>query len=315
MFSVVIPLYNKGETIQRAIYSVLRQEFKDFELIVVDDGSTDDGPASVGVISESRIRLVTQANRGVSATRNAGVRVARAPYVAFLDADDAWLPDHLSSLRRLILEYPQAGLFATSFRLVMANGQSRACRGFDRQPIWSGELDYFHWNGRGQDPPFCASSVALERDFFCRVGGFSEGCDYGEDQEMWARAQLHGSLAFESRITSLYYFETLGNTFLTRGSGPPHAGCLVTPACDWILSALARGQVPERLRASARGYVDRQLLARAWWHLLRMDRVSARACVSEIRTGVSRCSAYGCRALAYSPALALKVFLLATRHH
>ena len=90
MISVIIPLYNKEDYISRAIDSVLRQTFKDFELIIVNDGSTDQGPGIARNFHDRRIRVIDQQNSGEGAARNRGVAEARAELVAFLDADDEW---------------------------------------------------------------------------------------------------------------------------------------------------------------------------------------------------------------------------------
>ena len=87
-FSIIIPLYNKAKYIENTIQSVLKQTFKNFEVIVVDDGSTDDGPEKVGLISDCRIRLIRKENGGVSSARNRGIAEARGENIAFLDADD-----------------------------------------------------------------------------------------------------------------------------------------------------------------------------------------------------------------------------------
>ena len=95
--SVVIPLYNKGKYIERALNSVLSQTYPPIEIIVVDDGSTDDGPERVLKYNDPRIKLIRQENKGPGAARNAGLAIAKGEYIAFLDADDEWLPDFLQS--------------------------------------------------------------------------------------------------------------------------------------------------------------------------------------------------------------------------
>lgn len=93
--SVIIPLYNKGKYIVRALDSVFAQTYQDFEVIVVDDGSTDNGLEIVQQYRDSRLRLIRQANAGPGAARNRGLKASKAPFVAFLDADDEWLPEFL----------------------------------------------------------------------------------------------------------------------------------------------------------------------------------------------------------------------------
>src|SRR5579885_1362295 len=107
--SVVIPLYNKAPHVARAIESVQRQSVRDFELIVVDDGSTDGGAGIVGAIDDSRIRLITQPNAGASAARNRGVGEARGELIAFLDADDTHNPLFLEEILGLAARHEEAG--------------------------------------------------------------------------------------------------------------------------------------------------------------------------------------------------------------
>ena len=94
MISVVIPLYNKEEQIADTLQSIFAQTFQDFEIVIVDDGSTDNSVEEVEKFDDSRIRLIHQTNAGVSAARNRGIEEARGELIAFLDADDEWKPEY-----------------------------------------------------------------------------------------------------------------------------------------------------------------------------------------------------------------------------
>ena len=105
MISVVIPLYNKERYIERAVYSVLSQTFQQFEIVIVNDGSTDGSVSVIERMNNPLIRLIHQKNGGVSAARNRGIEEARFEYIAFLDADDEWKENHLEVIAGLVL-YP-----------------------------------------------------------------------------------------------------------------------------------------------------------------------------------------------------------------
>ena len=115
MISVVIPLYNKEKSIAQTLECVLNQTYKDFEVIVVDDGSKDNSAAIVAQFTDTRIHLIRQENGGVSAARNRGIEEAQGKYVAFLDADDVWLTDHLESLVNLIRQYSQCRTWSSNY--------------------------------------------------------------------------------------------------------------------------------------------------------------------------------------------------------
>jgi glycosyltransferase involved in cell wall biosynthesis len=102
VFSVVVPVYNRAHLIERAVRSVLNQTYSDFEIIVVDDGSTDDSAGAAEHLGDSRIHVVRRENGGASAARNTGMDAARGRYVAFLDSDDTFLPHHLDAMRLLL---------------------------------------------------------------------------------------------------------------------------------------------------------------------------------------------------------------------
>jgi glycosyltransferase involved in cell wall biosynthesis len=115
MFSVVIPLYNKAHTIEKTLNSVLNQTFTEFEVIIVNDGSTDNGVQIISNITDDqRIRIIEQENQGVSAARNRGVAESKYNYIAFLDGDDGWMPTFLEKIKEAIEMYPEAGMFGSS---------------------------------------------------------------------------------------------------------------------------------------------------------------------------------------------------------
>lgn len=121
-FSVVIPVYNKEKEIRSTLETVLVQSFIDFEVVLVDDGSSDGSMEIVKGIKDSRIRLFSQKNQGVSAARNAGIRQAVGQYIALLDADDRWEPSYLKEQYDLIQKYPQCGVFAVNYSYVYSSG-------------------------------------------------------------------------------------------------------------------------------------------------------------------------------------------------
>lgn len=123
MFSVIIPLYNKSHTIVSTLSTVLHQTFKEYEIVIVDDGSTDDGVQIINnYTSDTRIRIIEQENQGVSVARNTGVKHAKHDYIAFLDGDDEWLPEYLSKMKEAIKQFPNSEMFCSAGLGRNANG-------------------------------------------------------------------------------------------------------------------------------------------------------------------------------------------------
>lgn len=204
MISVVVPLYNKGEFIARAVDSVLAQSMPDWELIVVDDGSSDNGPAVVEGYRDARVRLVCQANAGVSAARNQGVYLAQAEHVAFLDADDYWAPEHLANLAQAVRQQPGCVAWATAYFVVSESGAARAivlpAEQVGRTVVMS---DYFA-QIRSHEHPIHSSAVMMRRDVMLRLGGFPVGVSAGEDIIMWSRLVCAGALGYVGKPTAYY---------------------------------------------------------------------------------------------------------------
>ncbi len=204
--SVVMPLYNKGAEVQRAISSVLAQTVSDLELIVVNDGSTDNGPELVRSIKDSRIRVIDQENEGVSSARNRGIVEAKTDLITFLDADDEWKPSFLETILSLRVRFPTCKVFATNYVYREINGTCRLpiIRGLPAGP-WEGILkDYFGVAAKS-DPPICASAVAVTKDAINSVGRFPVGVTSGEDLLTWARLAVKYKLAYTTQPHAIFY--------------------------------------------------------------------------------------------------------------
>ena len=205
MFSIVMPLWNKQHTVATTVASALGQTFEDFELIIVDDGSTDGSMEVLSGFDDLRIRRMAQPNAGPGAARNAGIAAARHDWIAFLDADDIWLPDHLAELDRVRVRFPDAGLIAASIILSDRDGSYRL-------PVSNGHrietINHFEAASRGKSL-FTTSSVSIPKTSYLAFGGFGDA-PAGQDMEYWARIALDRPVALSSRVTTVYRIGTGG---------------------------------------------------------------------------------------------------------
>jgi glycosyltransferase involved in cell wall biosynthesis len=188
--SVVIPAYNAAWCVGRAIDSVLAQTFRDFELIVVDDGSTD-GTAAVLAAYGDKLRVVAQANGGMSNARNAGIRAASGRYLAFLDADDRWLPDKLARQVALLDARPELAFCAAVTELEDPEGRNVGeWRGSSVALAGISEVFANHAAVAGG-----ASAVLARRHLVAKLGGFDENLAGAEDTDLWMRLAGRGGFA------------------------------------------------------------------------------------------------------------------------
>jgi glycosyltransferase involved in cell wall biosynthesis len=207
--SIVIPLYNKEREVGRAIGSVLSQTFQDFEIVVVNDGSTDGGPNIVRKIGDPRIRIIDQENAGASSARNRGIIEAKSELIAFLDADDEWKPSFLETILNLKEKFPACKVFATNYVYCAVNGKYRLpiIRGLPFRP-WRGIIsDYFSVAAKS-DPPLWTSAVAVTKEAIYSVGRFPIGVTSGEDLLMWARLAVHYNIAYSTEPEAIFRLRT-----------------------------------------------------------------------------------------------------------
>ncbi len=243
MFSVVIPMYDKEQHIKRALDSVLHQTFNDFEVIVVDDGSTDQGSAIVE--GYERVTLIKQENAGVAAARNAGAASASGDWIAFLDADDMWFPNHLDELRKITNSCKDADLIATNY-IELKDGSYIAQPEIQTSSIKN--IDYFEEAAK-RTGIVCSSTAAVKREVFQRSGGF-ENYTTGEDLRFWARLALRNSVAISDSTTAVYFRGTGGVTEksaaydrsnVKKESSEIYTIKDISPACELILQAIRIG--------------------------------------------------------------------------
>ena len=185
--SVVIPCFDAASTIEAAVRSACAQTVKNIEIIVIDDGSRDSGPARVAVLAthDTRIRLITQANAGVSSARNCGIASASSRTIAFLDSDDLWAHDHLQTHLRRLASEPSLGVSYSAARFIDMSG---AVIGRSRSKLTNlTPADLLHGN-----PTTTCSTLVVRKEVFKDIGNFRTDMRHNEDQEWLFRAALSG---------------------------------------------------------------------------------------------------------------------------
>jgi glycosyltransferase involved in cell wall biosynthesis len=223
--SVVIPLFNKERSIRRTIDSVLRQSRRPEELIVVDDGSSDrSAEIALETLSRGgdglRWRVVSQQNSGVSLARNRGAEEATSHFIAFLDADDEWLPAYLEEIERLAGAHPEATVLTVRLAKPGRKGQllpepSALPPGFFG--MLARPLDLYR-RGYGI---ISSSSVVIRRDAWERSGGFPAGVRSGEDMFWWLHLCMAEKFAHSAAMLSVWHVEDSGFEH-RRGEVPHH---------------------------------------------------------------------------------------------
>ncbi len=207
-FSIIIPALNEEKFLPKILNDLKKQSFQNFEIIVVDDYSIDGGPAIVRNYHDPRISFIEQDHRGVSYTRNHGVDLATSDFIAFLDADDEWMPKHLETIIRLIKKYPGAGMYTTACKIRSHEGKTRWLEyEFIPDPPWEGILPNYFKSGAVVGFPVKISSVVIPRKRFQEMGGFAEGYWYGEDVDLFGKIALKYPVAFSWESWALYHHE------------------------------------------------------------------------------------------------------------
>lgn len=202
-FSVVIPLYNKEKYIEDTLKSVLNQSFQDFEIIIVDDGSTDASHKMAASFKSEKIKLLKQDNLGVSIARNNGIDYATSNYIALLDADDLWHNNHLIELKKQIDLFPDAGLFCNNYEIFYRENFSRKAKfNFYYKNDCLLVQDYF--KASMINAVALTSAVAFSKEKFKILGGFKPHLKTTQDTDLWIRFALNYKVSFNPVVTMSY---------------------------------------------------------------------------------------------------------------
>lgn len=213
MISVVIPLYNKEKSVRSTLESVLAQSYTDYEIIVVDDGSTDN---SANIVRElvngkwklvnDKIRLICKENGGVCSARNRGIEEAKGEYIALLDGDDQWEKEYLAEQVKMIEDFAEAAMWGINFA-ELNHGKLIRRLETDLPDGYRGYVEnYFQMRKRISDL-FCSSSVVIRKEVFYKVGMFDERIKYSEDSDMWFRIIANYPVAFYDKYMVWYLYD------------------------------------------------------------------------------------------------------------
>lgn len=206
--SVVIPLYNKEKSVASTLRTVLNQTFTDYEIVIVNDGSTDNSVAEVEKIYDARIRLINQQNAGVSAARNRGIEEANGELIAFLDADDEWKPEYLATQYHLSQKYPECSVFACNYEF--RNAEGNVTSAIIHKLSFAGEdgilINYFEV-ACCSHPPLWTSAVVVRKSALQAIGGFPVGIKSGEDLLTWACLACKYQIAYSITPLAVFIFD------------------------------------------------------------------------------------------------------------
>jgi len=199
-FSIIIPLFNKENEIVNTLKSVLDQSFQDFEIVLVNDGSTDQSLFKAQSIKDERIYIFSTENKGVSHARNFGIKMAKADYIALLDADDIWFNHHLIDLKNLIEHFPNCGMYCKAYEKDYFRKHTVDAKFYNLPNGFRGIVpDYFE--NSLVDSIGWTSALAIPQSTLETVGNFDETILSGQDTDLWIRIAVQLPVAFSSQVS------------------------------------------------------------------------------------------------------------------
>ena len=203
-FSVIIPLFNKEKFIEATLKSVLNQSFTDFEILVIDDGSTDNSAQLIKGFDDARIRYYYKENEGVSSARNDGIKKAQSDYISFIDADDYWYPDFLEEMYKVIQKHPEQKVFSAAIEIETSKKVIPASYSIVKKSDYE-IVNYF--TASSKETVICTSCAVFHKNIFEEIGTFDIEIKSGQDTDMWIRIGINYPVVFSWKILARYVYD------------------------------------------------------------------------------------------------------------
>jgi glycosyltransferase involved in cell wall biosynthesis len=203
-FSVIIPLFNKENFIKTTLKSVLEQRFTDFEIIIINDGSTDNSENVIAAFDDTRIRYFTKENAGASSARNLGIEKAQSNYISFIDADDYWYPTFLEEMFGKIKRIPEIKVFSAAIEIETPKSTFPAHYAIEKTGAYE-IVNYF--TASTKETVICTSCAVFEKTVFEEIGTFDTKIKSGQDTDMWIRIGLKYPVLFSWKILARYVYD------------------------------------------------------------------------------------------------------------
>lgn len=274
-FSVVIPAYNKAELIGEAIESVLTQTVKDFEIVVVNDGSSDDLDSVIE--KYTGIKYIKQPNGGVSVARNTGIEASNGEFICFLDADDKWLPNHLEIISKMMEKYPEEHYFVTSHINTYPDGKttgsSDCMDGFEDDFVCD---NLFKLLNERSDGIINTNSICIRKEIIVNNSVYFEPKErIGEDTDMWFRLALYCPVVISKRETTIYRREYSTATKVTSNT------------FNWIFSRrieeILKMDISDEIKCECVKLLDRYKMTCSRDYLLQKNRKGAKEILNKVK--------------------------------
>ncbi|WKW45837.1 glycosyltransferase family A protein [Myroides sp. JBRI-B21084] len=200
-FSIIIPLYNKEQFIENTLKSVLQQTYQNFEIIIVNDGSTDRSIELLQKYTDKRIQIIHQQNQGVSVARNNGIKLAKAQFICFLDADDYWYPHFLETFNTLIEKYKNQYVFSAAFEVETKWNTFKSMYSIDPN---QNDLVVDFFEASKKECVLWTSCAVFDKSVFEKVGNFDKTIKIAQDTDLWIRIGLHYPIVFTWETLAIY---------------------------------------------------------------------------------------------------------------